>query len=220
MEEGEESAEAAAGKKRPSRANSTMGAERNFQSSSLVGGGEWGEGPSSASVGFTKADGEAILPARCAARAMGGEKSRDLHISGENVAMDEMMLNSSSSRQKKFTRQKKPTGIGLNAVLNFSDCTTGMGGAELQIYLQLCICPVGGANAACSWLTSELLGLGSLSNFARCCHMVPTACPNTHIKRGYAVQAAKRRGMCLPIWWGNGRGGVAVGGQLAGLGLH
>ena len=23
-----------------------------------------------------------------------------------------------------------------------------------------------------------------------------------------------------PIWWGNGRGGVAVGGQLAGLGLH
>ena len=30
VEEGEESAEAAAGKKRPSRANSTMGAERNF----------------------------------------------------------------------------------------------------------------------------------------------------------------------------------------------
>ena len=105
VEEGDESAGAAAGKKRPSRANPTMGAERDFQSSSLVGGGERGEVPSSASVGFTKADGEAILPAGCAARAMGGEKSRNLHISGENVAIDEMMLNSSSSSAFKFTRQ-------------------------------------------------------------------------------------------------------------------
>ena len=103
------------------------------------------------------------------------------------------------------------------ANFNFSVYTTVKGGAELQIDLQLCICPVGGANGACSWLASELLGLGSLSNFARFCHMVRTTCPNTHIKRGYAVQAAKHRGMCLPIWWGNGRGGVAVGGQLAGL---
>jgi hypothetical protein len=151
---------------------------------------------------------------------MGGEKSRNSHISCENVAIDEMMRNSSSSSSFTFTRQKKPPGIGLNAVLNFSDYTTVQGGAELQIYLQLCIRPVGGANGACSWLASELLALGSLSNFARCCHMVRTACPNTHIKRGYAVQAAKRRGMCLPIWCGNGRGGVVVGGQLAGLGLH
>ena len=43
---------------------------------------------------------------------------------------------------------------------------------------------------------------------------------NTHIKRGYAVHAAKHRGMCLPIWWGNGCGGVAVGSYFSGLGLR
>ena len=83
VKEREVSAGAAAGKKRPSQANPTMGAARDFQSASLVGGGERGKGPSSASVGFPKADGEAILPAGCAARAMGSEKSRNLHISGE-----------------------------------------------------------------------------------------------------------------------------------------
>jgi hypothetical protein len=88
VEEGEVSAGAAADKKRPSQANPTMGAERDFQSSSLVGGGERGECSSSASAGLTKADGEAILPAGCAARAMGGENSRNLHISGENVAIE------------------------------------------------------------------------------------------------------------------------------------
>ena len=56
-------------------------------------------------LGFLKAGGEAILPAGCAARAMGGEKPRNLHISGETVAIDEMMLNSSSSSAFKFTRQ-------------------------------------------------------------------------------------------------------------------
>ena len=133
VEEGEESAGASAGKKKPSQANPTMGAARDFHSSSRVGGGERGKGPSSASVGFTKAVGETILPAACAARGMGGEKSRTLHISGENVAIDEMMLNSSSSSSFTFARQNKPLGIGLNAGLNFSDYTTEKGGAAMVV---------------------------------------------------------------------------------------
>jgi hypothetical protein len=78
--------------------------------------------------------------------------------------------------------------------------------------------PVEGANGACSCLPSELPGLGSLTNFARCCHMVPAASPNTQTKRGHAVRAAKHRGMFLPIWWGQRWGGLAVGSQLVGLG--
>jgi hypothetical protein len=92
VEEEQEEAAGVAGQKRPKLANPGMGAACDFQSSSLLGGAGRGEGPSSASVGFPRSVGEAILPAGCAARAMGGQHGRDLHISGEKVAIDEMML--------------------------------------------------------------------------------------------------------------------------------
>ena len=64
MEEEEEDAAAASSEKLPELANPSMGAACDFQSSSLLGGAGRGGGPSSASLGFPKSVGEAILPAR------------------------------------------------------------------------------------------------------------------------------------------------------------
>ena len=53
--------------------------------------------------------------------------------------------------------------------------------------------PVGGANAADLDILIKLTGLASLSNFAWCCHLVPSASSHCQIKRGHAVRAVSHR---------------------------
>ena len=48
-------------------------------------------------------------------------------LKGELLAFDEMMLTSKGASSYKFTCQQKPPGIGLNAVLNFSDYNKHIG---------------------------------------------------------------------------------------------
>ena len=53
--------------------------------------------------------------------------------------------------------------------------------------------PVKGATGEYFGISMNLLGIGWLSNFAWCCHMVPTASPHSQIKRGHAIRAASHR---------------------------
>ena len=132
------------------------------------------------------------------------KNARNWRISAGRAAASGWKRPSPSSQQGKgwsetSTRCQRPRGRRLP--LTPSPAARAMGGESAHPCFGWR--PVEGATGEYFGISMNLLGIGWLSNFAWCCHMVPSASPHCQIKRGHAVRAVSHRFVFAKLCRGN-----------------